>query len=94
MQRSLRINEEHLIHYYAKRAKEDYSFCGILQKRSDRKKSAKVYWFVLHQNLLFYFESSSTSKPEGAILLEGSYCSILNDQKLKESDFPVCYFLN
>ncbi len=89
MQKSIRINEDHLITYLAKHAKEDCSIAGTLQKRSSRTRGSKNYWFALFQNLLFYFENITSGKPTGLIFLEGCYCNIINDPKLRESDFPV-----
>ncbi|KAL1382835.1 hypothetical protein pipiens_013191 [Culex pipiens pipiens] len=34
-------------------------------------------WFVLYQNLLFYYESEQSSRPSGLIFLEGCYCERL-----------------
>lgn len=43
----------------------------------------------IFQNLLFYYENESSSRPSGVILLEGCYCDRLIAAKGKDKDKQV-----
>lgn len=45
------------------------------------------------QNLLFYYENETCSRPSGVILLEGCYCDRLITAKGKEPDKQVREFI-
>ncbi|KAL7033129.1 hypothetical protein ACKWTF_007492 [Chironomus riparius] len=75
MQRSVRVNENQLI-MLSDKAQHDNSMQGYLYKRtsSDR---WQLRFFLLYQNLLFYYESETSTRPSGIIFLEGCYCERL-----------------
>jgi len=73
MQKSIRVNEAQLL-YLASKAKQECTLSGPLWKRSADTGKWQLRWFALYQNLLFYFENDSCTKPSGVALLEGSYC--------------------
>ena len=58
----------------AEKALHDNGIRGHLFKRTSENSKWQMRYFVLFQNILFYFENESTSKPSGLIFLEGSYC--------------------
>ncbi|XP_035904093.1 ras-specific guanine nucleotide-releasing factor 2-like isoform X2 [Anopheles stephensi] len=76
MQRSVRVNENQLI-MLSDRAQYDHSMHGHLHKRTSDNNKWQMRWFVLYQNLLFYYESEQASRPSGLIFLEGCYCERL-----------------
>ncbi|KAJ6634992.1 Ras-specific guanine nucleotide-releasing factor 1, partial [Pseudolycoriella hygida] len=76
MQRSVRVNDAQLL-MLAERAQYDHSMHGLLQKRSTDNHKWQLRWFILYQNLLFYYETETSSRPSGLIFLEGSYCERL-----------------
>ncbi|XP_052565795.1 ras-specific guanine nucleotide-releasing factor 2-like isoform X2 [Culex pipiens pallens] len=76
MQRSVRVNEHQLI-MLSDRAQYDHSMHGYLHKRTADNNKWQMRWFVLYQNLLFYYESEQSSRPSGLIFLEGCYCERL-----------------
>ena len=84
MQKNIRISEAQLM-YLAGKAKVENSMSGYLYKRStDSMGKWQQRFFVLYQNVLFYFESESSSKPSGVAMLEGSYCDrIISPANLK-----------
>lgn len=73
MQRSLRMNEIQL-YALSEKALNDNGLRGYLFKRSSDTSKWQLRWFVLFQNLLFYYENENSNKPSGVIFLEGSYC--------------------
>ncbi|XP_031638575.1 ras-specific guanine nucleotide-releasing factor 2-like isoform X2 [Contarinia nasturtii] len=76
MQRNVRVNDNQLLHL-ADRATYDHSMRGHLQKRTSDCNRWQMRWFVLYQNLLFYYDNENSTKPSGIIFLEGSYCERL-----------------
>lgn len=93
MQRSVRIHDQQLL-FLAERARQEVAksksgLChsGFMSKRSGDNKWQQR-WFLLHQNFLFYFESSQATRPNGIILLEGSYCErvILSSPRHKDKE--------
>jgi hypothetical protein len=73
MQRSLRLNDVQLL-ALAEKSLHDNGLKGYLFKKSSEGNRWQLRWFVLFQNLFFYFESEQSIKPIGLIFLEGSYC--------------------
>ena len=74
MQKAVRVNENQLI-YLATKARKDPSLSGYLQKKStDSAGKWQTRYFLLYQNLLFYYDSETSTRPSGIALLEGSYC--------------------
>ncbi|KAI2806402.1 Ras protein-specific guanine nucleotide-releasing factor [Blomia tropicalis] len=69
----MRMNELQLL-ALAEKALHDNGIRGHLFKRTSENSKWQMRYFVLFQNILFYFENESTSKPSGLIFLEGSYC--------------------
>ncbi|CAG9855230.1 unnamed protein product [Phyllotreta striolata] len=76
MQRTIRVNENQLI-MLSERAHYDHSQAGYLHKRSADSNKWQMRWFVLYQNLLFYYDSESCHRPSGILMLEGCYCERL-----------------
>ncbi|XP_074594267.1 ras-specific guanine nucleotide-releasing factor 1-like isoform X2 [Brevipalpus obovatus] len=73
MQR-LRMNEIQLYALAEKAVNDIANQRGWLFKRTDSNKW-QLRFFVLYQNLFFYFENETSNRPTGLILLEGSYCN-------------------
>ncbi|XP_041368344.1 ras-specific guanine nucleotide-releasing factor 2-like isoform X7 [Gigantopelta aegis] len=73
MQKGLRFNESQLL-YLAGKAKHENTICGNLYKKSSDTGKWQLRYFILYQNVLFYYENDSSIRPSGAALLEGSYC--------------------
>ncbi|KAJ8003289.1 hypothetical protein DPEC_G00167880 [Dallia pectoralis] len=72
MQKGIRLNDGHVA-YLGLLAKKDGTRRGCLGRRSaDSKWHPK--WFCLLHNMLFYYETESSSRPAGLYLLEGSLC--------------------
>uniref|UniRef100_A0A8C9Z527 Ras protein specific guanine nucleotide releasing factor 1 n=1 Tax=Sander lucioperca TaxID=283035 RepID=A0A8C9Z527_SANLU len=73
MQKGLRLNDGHIT-YLALLAKKDGTRRGCLSKKSSDNTKWHSKWFALLQNMLFYFENDSSSRPSGLYLLEGCVC--------------------
>lgn len=73
MQKGVRLNDGHVSHL-ALLAKKDGTRRGCLSKRSSDNTKWHSKWFALLQNMLFYFENDSSSRPSGLYLLEGCVC--------------------
>ncbi|KPM07683.1 ras guanine nucleotide releasing factor-like protein [Sarcoptes scabiei] len=69
----MRMNEIQLL-ALAEKALHDNGIRGSLFKRTSENSKWQLRYFVLFQNLLFYYENDHSSKPSGVIFLEGSYC--------------------
>ncbi|XP_055685566.1 ras-specific guanine nucleotide-releasing factor 2-like [Lutzomyia longipalpis] len=76
MQRSVRVNENQVI-MLSDRASYDHSMHGYLHKRTADSNKWQLRWFILYQNLLFYYDSEQSTRPSGLIFLEGCYCERL-----------------
>ncbi|XP_021936755.1 ras-specific guanine nucleotide-releasing factor 2-like isoform X3 [Zootermopsis nevadensis] len=76
MQRTIRVNENQLLNL-SEKAHYDHSLAGYLHKRAADSTKWQPRWFVLYQNLLFYYDSDSCNRPSGVVLLEGCYCERL-----------------
>ncbi|CAL1269973.1 unnamed protein product [Larinioides sclopetarius] len=72
----MRFNEIQLLHL-AEKALHDNCKRGYLFKRTSDTNKWQLRWFVLYQNLLFYYENDQSTRPSGAIFLEGCYCERL-----------------
>ncbi|KPP79484.1 ras-specific guanine nucleotide-releasing factor 1-like [Scleropages formosus] len=73
MQKGVRLNDGHVT-YLGLLAKKDGTRRGYLSKKSSDNTKWHAKWFALLQNMLFYFESESSSRPAGLYLLEGCAC--------------------
>ncbi|XP_045501446.1 ras-specific guanine nucleotide-releasing factor 1-like [Colias croceus] len=92
MQRSIRVNDGQLI-ALSERAQYDHSQAGYLHKRSSDNTKWQLRWFILYQNLLFYYESENNSRPTGVLLLEGSYCERLSKAPM-ERNASFCFTIS
>lgn len=70
MQRSLRMNELQLL-ALSEKALHDNGLRGYLFKRTNENSKWQLRWFIIFQNLLFYFENENGGRPSGVIFLEG-----------------------
>ncbi|XP_045481694.1 ras-specific guanine nucleotide-releasing factor 1-like isoform X2 [Harmonia axyridis] len=98
MQRTIRVNDNQLI-MLSERAHYDHSQTGYLHKRSSDCSKWQLRWFVLYQNLLFYYDSEHCSRPSGILLLEGCYCERLittgTASKMKDgSERQFCFAIS
>uniref|UniRef100_A0A3P8W3X4 Ras protein specific guanine nucleotide releasing factor 1 n=1 Tax=Cynoglossus semilaevis TaxID=244447 RepID=A0A3P8W3X4_CYNSE len=73
MQKGIRLNDGHVT-YLGLLAKKDGTRRGCLSKKSSDNTKWHSKWFALLQNMLFYFENESSSRPSGLYLLEGCIC--------------------
>ena len=76
---SFKVNEDHLLNLAIKARLENRE-CGYLSRRGGQDPSSspnkwQLKWFVLYQNLLFYYENVNSSKPQGVYFLESCYPS-------------------
>ncbi|XP_033228809.1 ras-specific guanine nucleotide-releasing factor 2-like [Belonocnema kinseyi] len=90
MQRTVRVNDSQLV-MLSERAHYDHSLSGYLHKRTADSAKWQLRWFVLYQNLLFYYENETSSRPSGIIFLEGCYCDRFITAKSKEPDKQHCF---
>ncbi|XP_050823288.1 ras-specific guanine nucleotide-releasing factor 1 [Gopherus flavomarginatus] len=91
MQKGMRLNDGHVA-YLGLLAKKDGSRRGYLSKRSGDNTKWQSKWFALLQNMLFCFESDSSSRPSGLYLLEGSACDRAPSLPAKDSLEKQHYF--
>ncbi|XP_076221381.1 ras-specific guanine nucleotide-releasing factor 1 isoform X3 [Nomia melanderi] len=85
MQRTVRVNDSQLV-MLSEKAHDDHSMRGYLHKRTADSARWQLRWFVLYQNLLFYYENEHCSRPNGVVLLEGCYCDRLITANGKHPD--------
>ncbi|XP_012056222.1 PREDICTED: ras-specific guanine nucleotide-releasing factor 2-like [Atta cephalotes] len=78
----------------SEKAHYDHLLSGYLYKRTADSTKWQQRWFVLYQNLLFYYENEACSRPSGVILLEGCYCDRLITAKGKEPDKQHCFAIS
>ncbi|KAL2719368.1 ras-specific guanine nucleotide-releasing factor 2-like isoform X1 [Vespula squamosa] len=83
------VNDSQLV-MLSERAHYDHSLSGYLHKRTADSAKWQLRWFVLYQNMLFYYENETCSRPSGVVLLEGCYCDRLITAKGKEPDKQIC----
>ncbi|XP_031780545.1 ras-specific guanine nucleotide-releasing factor 1 isoform X4 [Nasonia vitripennis] len=93
MQRTVRVNDSQLV-MLSEKAHYDHSAAGYLHKRTADSAKWQLRWFVLYQNILFYYENEACSRPSGVILLEGCYCDRLITAKGKDSDKQICFAIS
>ncbi|XP_076644162.1 ras-specific guanine nucleotide-releasing factor 1 isoform X3 [Halictus rubicundus] len=93
MQRTVRVNDSQLI-MLSDKAHQDYTMKGHLHKRTADLAKWQLRWFLLYQNLLFYYENEQCSRPNGVVLLEGCYCETLITAKGKESEKQHCFAIS
>ncbi|XP_034291425.1 ras-specific guanine nucleotide-releasing factor 1 isoform X2 [Pantherophis guttatus] len=91
MQKALRLNDGHAV-YLGLLAKKDGARRGYLSKRSSDNTKWHPKWFALLQNMLFYFENDSSSRPAGLYLLEGCLCDRAPSPKPKDALEKQHYF--
>ncbi|CAH1796894.1 unnamed protein product [Owenia fusiformis] len=94
MQKAVRINETQLL-YLAEKARQENSINGNLYKKSADTGKWQQRWFALYQNLLFYYDSNTSSRPSGVALLEGCYCERLvapSKGKENEKQYIFCIY--
>ncbi|XP_054858847.1 ras-specific guanine nucleotide-releasing factor 1 isoform X1 [Eublepharis macularius] len=91
MQKGMRLNDGHAV-YLGLLAKKDGARRGYLSKRSSDNTKWHPKWFALLQNMLFYFESDSSSRPAGLYLLEGCVCDRAPSPKPKDPLEKQHYF--
>uniref|UniRef100_A0A3P8YTK4 Ras protein specific guanine nucleotide releasing factor 1 n=1 Tax=Esox lucius TaxID=8010 RepID=A0A3P8YTK4_ESOLU len=84
MQKGIRLNDGHVT-YLGLLAKKDGTRRGCLSKKSSDNTKWHTKWFALLQNMLFYFESESSSRPAGLYLLEGCLCDRAPSPKPSQS---------
>src|SRR6218665_3595849 len=72
----MRMNELQLF-ALCEKALADNGPRGYLFKRTGESGKWQLRYFVLFQNMFFYFENENSTKPSGLIFLEGSYCDKL-----------------
>ena len=70
---AIRYDEQQLLDIAAK-ARVQSSKRSYLHKSDPKLKRLTQRWCCVYQNMLFYFESESVTKPLGVILLEGCIC--------------------
>lgn len=73
MQKSVRYNEGHAL-YLAFLARKEGTKRGFLSKKAAEASRWHEKWFILYQNVLFYFEGEQSGRPAGMYLLEGCSC--------------------
>ncbi|CAG9806347.1 unnamed protein product [Chironomus riparius] len=71
---------------------------GFLNKRGDVNKAFQRRWFVLKNNLLFYYEKKGSLEPLGMVILEGCVIELADNEEEKYCftiNFPGnrCYIL-
>ncbi|XP_017765392.1 PREDICTED: ras-specific guanine nucleotide-releasing factor 2-like [Eufriesea mexicana] len=93
MQRTVRVNDAQLV-MLSEKAHHDHSLTGYLHKRTADSAKWQLRWFVLYQNLLFYYENESCLRPSGVVLLEGCYCDRLITAKGREPDKQHCFAIS
>ncbi|XP_014231080.1 ras-specific guanine nucleotide-releasing factor 2-like isoform X1 [Trichogramma pretiosum] len=93
MQRTVRVNDSQLV-MLSERAHYDHSLSGYLHKRNADSTKWQLRWFVLYQNILFYYETETSSRPSGVILLEGCYCERLISAKGKDLEKQICFAIS
>lgn len=84
MQKGIRLNDGHVT-YLGLMAKKDGTRRGCLSKKSSDNTKWHTKWFALLQNMLFYFENESSSRPSGLYLLEGCICDRAPSPKPSQS---------
>ncbi|CAF0902526.1 unnamed protein product [Adineta ricciae] len=95
---SFKVNEEHLYNLAIKARLENRE-CGYLSRRGGQDPSSsankwQLKWFVLYQNLLFYYENVNSSKPQGVYFLESCYSSRSTAKNSKDGEKLNCFSIS
>ncbi|CAF3690493.1 unnamed protein product [Adineta steineri] len=95
---SFKVNEEHLYNLAIKARLENRE-CGYLSRRGGQDPSSspnkwQLKWFVLYQNLLFYYENVNSSKPQGVYFLESCYSSRSPAKNSKDGEKLNCFSIS
>ncbi|KAG7216046.1 hypothetical protein INR49_007798 [Caranx melampygus] len=87
MQKGIRLNDGHVT-YLGLLAKKDGTRRGCLSKKSSDNTKWHTKWFALLQNMLFYFENESSSRPSGLYLFthENQKALELRTEDVKDCD--------
>ncbi|XP_014244538.1 ras-specific guanine nucleotide-releasing factor 2-like isoform X2 [Cimex lectularius] len=85
MQRTIRVHESQLA-MLSDRAHNDHSYSGYLNKRTSDTNKWQLRWFILYQNLLFYYDTKNSHRPLGVVMLEGCYCERLISPTTKSKE--------
>jgi hypothetical protein len=94
---SFKVNEEHLLNLAVKARLENRE-CGYLSRRGGQDPSSSpnkwhLKWFVLYQNLLFYYDNVNSTKPQGVYFLESCYSTRSPAKNNKDGDKLVSQYL-
>uniref|UniRef100_A0A1I8HJ56 Ras-specific guanine nucleotide-releasing factor 2 n=1 Tax=Macrostomum lignano TaxID=282301 RepID=A0A1I8HJ56_9PLAT len=85
--KTIRVNDSQLLHLASKARRNNAAastMAGNLFKRSLDTGRWQLRYFILYQNLLFYYETERNDRPSGVALLEGSYCDKFASVKLPD----------
>jgi hypothetical protein len=93
---SFKVNEDHLLNLAIKARLENRE-CGYLSRRGGQDPSSSPHkwqlkWFVLYQNLLFYYDNVNSSKPQGVYFLESCYSTRSPVKNSKDGEKLVSQF--
>jgi hypothetical protein len=94
---SFKVNEDHLLNLAIKARLENRE-CGYLSRRGGQDPSSSPHkwqlkWFVLYQNLLFYYDNVNSSKPQGVYFLESCYSTRSPAKNSKDGEKLVSLYL-
>ena len=95
---SFKVNEDHLLNIAIKARLENRE-CGYLSRRGGQDPSSSPHkwqlkWFVLYQNLLFYYDNVNSTKPQGVYFLESCYSSRSSAKNGKDGEKLVSQSCN
>ncbi|XP_027203286.2 sesquipedalian-1-like [Dermatophagoides pteronyssinus] len=82
----MKVNERCLIQIAQSDDQNPIDQCGWLQQWMDEKKLFQRKWFVLKENLLFYYNQRNDREPSGLIILDGYRVEII--ECLDDDRFP------
>lgn len=87
---SFKVNEDHLLSLAIKARLENRE-CGYLSRRGGQDPSSSPHkwqlkWFVLYQNLLFYYDNVNSTKPQGVYFLESCYSTRSTTKNSKDGE--------
>ncbi|XP_046916538.2 sesquipedalian-1-like [Dermatophagoides farinae] len=82
----MKLNDRCLIHIAQSNDQNPIDQCGWLQQWNDEKKTFQKKWFVLKENLLFYYNQRNDREPTGLIILDGYRVEII--ESLADDRFP------
>ncbi|PZC75040.1 hypothetical protein B5X24_HaOG206811 [Helicoverpa armigera] len=81
IQRSVRVNDGQLL-ALSDRAQYDHSQAGYLHKRSSDNTKWQLRWFILYQNMLFYYESENNTRPTG-------FCFVISYRRESQRQYEL-----